>query len=471
MGNLRLKGKDLKKIGYQSETAKSIAINIVSKHFKHERKNEVLNILSNLLHNPNDYLEDEVLRELAKQFIEKPGKEHVEIVVAEPEPKNFMVFGSKQISTNTMIQMEKAMMLPIAKKGALMPDAHEGYGLPIGGVFATKNEVVPYGVGLDIGCRMCLTIYQENDKFLNRYGYQVKTAIKNNTHFGIRNDVDFNYEHEVLDRREFFEYPIARKLHGKAKKQLGTSGSGNHFVECGIVELPENNSFGIGSGNYFGVLSHSGSRGFGAEIAKTYTEIAMKHLRMPKGMQHLAWLDLSSEAGMEYWSLMNLAGDYASACHEMIHYAISKELRLSEIARIENHHNFAWKEKMEDGEEYIVHRKGATPAGKGEFGIIPGSMTQPGYIVSGLGCETALNSASHGAGRKITRTKAKHSITMSEVRKHLKQNNVTLMGGGVDEAPFVYKDLEKVMKAQSDLVRIEGKFTPKIVCMDKHKPA
>ena len=413
-------------------------------------------------------MEDEVLKELAELFIEKTTNEDIKSIIPLPEPKYFSVFGSKQISTNTLVQMEKAMMLPIAQFGALMPDAHEGYGLPIGGVFATKNEVVPYGVGLDIGCRMCMTIYRENDKYLNRYSYQVKAAIKNNTHFGIGNDIDFHYDHEVLDRKEFYEYPIAQKLHGKAKRQLGTSGSGNHFVECGVVEMQENNSLGIEAGNYFGILTHSGSRGFGAEIAKTYTEIAMKQLRMPKGMQHLAWLDLSTNAGKEYWNLMNLAGDYAKACHDMIHHAIAKELGLSQIVRVENHHNFAWKETLADGEEYIVHRKGATPAVEGMLGIIPGSMTQPGYIVNGLGSESALNSASHGAGRKITRTKAKNSITMSEVRKHLKQHRVTLMGGGVDEAPFVYKNLDLVMKAQSDLVKIEGKFTPAIIRMDKN---
>lgn len=468
MGNLRLKGKELKKIGYKSETSKSLAINIVSKHFKHAKKDETLNILTDLLQNPKDYLNHEILKELAGLFVEKPINEEVRTVIPAPVPKDFMVFGSNQISTNTIVQMEKAMMLPIAQKGALMPDAHEGYGLPIGGVFATNNEVVPYGVGLDIGCRMCLTIYREDDKFLNRYGYQMKTAIKNNTHFGIRNDANFYYEHEVLDRKEFNEYTLARKLHGKAKKQLGTSGSGNHFVECGMVELSGQNSLGIEAGTYLGILTHSGSRGFGAEIAKTYTEIAMRQLRLPKGMQHLAWLDLDSEAGYEYWALMNLAGDYAKACHDMIHFSISKELGLSQIARIENHHNFAWKEKQVNGDEYVVHRKGATPARKGDLGIIPGSMTQPGFIVSGLGCEDALNSASHGAGRKITRTKARNSITMSEVRKHLKQNQVTLIGGGVDEAPFVYKDLDAVMRAQENLVKIEGKFMPRIVRMDKN---
>ena len=468
MGNLRLKGKDLRNIGYTSEKATSVAINILSKHFKHKTKDETLDILSSLLQNPDGYLDNEVLKELAELFIERPVNDLAKTVKIEPVPKEFSVFGNKHISTNTLIQMEKAMMLPIAQKGALMPDAHEGYGLPIGGVFATCNEVVPYGVGLDIGCRMCLTIYAENDRYLNRYGYQLKTAIKNNTHFGIKNDIDFHYEHEVLDRKEFSEYPIAKKLHGKAQRQLGTSGSGNHFVECGIVELSENNSLGIKAGSYLGILSHSGSRGFGAEIAKTYTEIAMKQLRMPKGFQHLAWLDMNSDTGQEYWNLMNLAGDYAKACHDMIHYSISKELGLTQITRIENHHNFAWKESLNNGEDFIVHRKGATPAKKGEFGIIPGSMTQPGYIVAGLGCEDALNSASHGAGRKITRTKAKNSITMSEVRKHLKQHQVTLMEGGVDEAPFVYKDLDSVMKAQSMLVKTEGRFFPKIVRMDKN---
>lgn len=468
MGNLRLKGKDLQKIGFTSEVAKSLTINLVSKYFKHKEKDEILKILQDLIKKPEDFLDNDPLRAIAIVITGKSEINDIQIPILAPEPKDFAVFGNKQISTNTIVQMEKAMILPIAEGGALMPDAHEGYGLPIGGVFAAKNAVVPYGVGLDIGCRMCLTIYREDDKFLNRYGYQVKSALKNHTHFGIKNDIDFHYEHEVLERTEFLDYPLARKLQVKAQKQLGTSGSGNHFVECGIVELPENNFFGVEGGNYFGILSHSGSRGLGAEIAKTYTQIAIQKMRMPKGMQHLAWLDLDSIEGKEYWNLMTLAGDYAKACHELIHNSLARALVINEIARVENHHNYAWKELQANGVELIVHRKGATPAGKGELGIIPGSMTQHGYIVSGLGCELSLNSASHGAGRKITRTKARDSITMSELRKHLKQKQVILIGGGVDEAPFVYKDIDSVMKAQSSLVKIEGKFIPKIVRMDKN---
>ncbi len=468
MGNLRLKGKDLSKIGYVSDNAKSLAINIISKYYKYKTKNEALELLQKVLESPGDYTGDLQLSSLAGLFLEKPKVNNANEVFLNRECKGYNVFGKKHISANTISQMEKAMLLPVAERGALMPDAHEGYGLPIGGVFATKNEVLPYAVGLDIGCRMSLTIFSEDERFMKQHEYRLKTALKEKTHFGIKNDVDFKHEHEVLERAEFYETDLGKKLHGKAQRQLGTSGSGNHFVEVGMVEIGKENNLNLDEGKYLGILSHSGSRGFGAEIAKTYTGLAMKKLKMPKGYQHLAWLDLNTQEGEEYWKLMNLAGDYAKACHEMIHDSIAKELKLTRLMRVENHHNFAWKEKLDDGDAYIVHRKGATPAGKGMLGIIPGSMTQPGYIVSGKGEPLSLSSASHGAGRKMTRTKAKNSITMSEVRKCLKQNRVTLIGGGVDEAPFVYKDLDEVIMAQEKLVNIEGKFIPKIVRMDKH---
>lgn len=163
---------------------------------------------------------------------------------------------------------------------------------------------------------------------------------------------------------------------------------------------------------------------------------------------------------------MNLAGDYAKACHDDIHYRIGKLLGSKAIVKIENHHNFAWKETI-NGKECIVHRKGATPANKGELGIIPGSMTAPGYIVEGLGNTESLNSASHGAGRLHSRRKCKETFTKSAIQQELKKHDVTLIGGGVDEAPMAYKDIEKVMKNQQELVAVLGTFTPKIVRMDK----
>lgn len=162
---------------------------------------------------------------------------------------------------------------------------------------------------------------------------------------------------------------------------------------------------------------------------------------------------------------MNLAGDYASACHHQIHARIADALGECAVLMVENHHNFAWKEKLHDGTEVIVHRKGATPAGEGVLGIIPGSMTAPGFIVKGKGEMTSLNSASHGAGRVMSRGAAKQSITNKMVRQELEKHNVTLLGGGLDEAPMAYKDIRRVMNYQDDLVEVLGEFTPKIVRM------
>ena len=185
---------------------------------------------------------------------------------------------------------------------------------------------------------------------------------------------------------------------------------------------------------------------------------------LPFSAANLAYLDLNSEAGQEYWLAMNLAGDYASACHEIIHNKLVKAIGGNVLCKIENHHNFAWKE-MWNGEEVIVHRKGATPAGKGVMGIIPGSMTAPGFLVRGKGEMNAINSASHGAGRQMSRTKAMNTITKTEMKNILAEHNVSLIGAGLDEAPMAYKDINMVMNSQKELVDVVAKFTPKIVRM------
>ncbi|MEN0051069.1 MAG: RtcB family protein, partial [Bacteroidota bacterium] len=331
----------------------------------------------------------------------------------------------------------------------------------------TENAIIPYAVGVDIGCRMALTIYDRSPEFLNENSERLVEMLKENTRFGF-NSFDDPMDDAVLDNALFQEVKVVKHLKDKARKQIGSSGSGNHFVEFGIVEIKdENNEFNLPLGRYLGVLFHSGSRGFGANIAKHYTKLAMENCRLPKDAKHLAWLDMDSEAGMEYWLAMNLAGDYASACHDHIHRRLATALGENPIAKVENHHNFAWKEQLADGREVIVHRKGATPAGKGVLGIIPGSMTSPGYIVRGRGNVLAVNSASHGAGRLMSRTKAKKSFNHKMLKEHLKEKEVTLIGGGLDEAPFAYKNINEVMNFQTDLVDILGSFTPKVVRMDR----
>ena len=252
----------------------------------------------------------------------------------------------------------------------------------------------------------------------------------------------------------------------RAAAQIGSSGGGNHFVEFGITEIKdENNEFNLPLGKYLALLSHSGSRGFGANIARHYTRLAMEICKLPKEARHLAWLDLETEAGQEYWLAMNLAGEYASACHHQIHERMAVGLSAQPVAMIENHHNFAWKEQDKDGHEIIVHRKGATPAGKGVLGIIPGSMTAPGYIVRGKGALSSINSASHGAGRAMSRTQAKNTLDKDVVANHIHKAGVELIGSGLDEAPMAYKDIKQVMESQSDLVDIIGSFQPRIVRM------
>jgi tRNA-splicing ligase RtcB (3'-phosphate/5'-hydroxy nucleic acid ligase) len=242
--------------------------------------------------------------------------------------------------------------------------------------------------------------------------------------------------------------------------------TGNHFVEFGIIEIAEKDeTLNVDAGTYIGLLSHSGSRGLGANIANHYTKIAKEKRRLPGQAINLAWLNLDEEEGIEYWLAMNLASDYASACHHVIHEKIAKQFGRQPITMVENHHNFAWKE-MHEGKEVIVHRKGATPAGKNVLGIIPGSMTAPGFIVKGKGIDASLNSASHGAGRKMSRSKAMSSITQKDLNEELKKHGVKLSGGGLDEAPFAYKDIELVMQSQKALIDVVGKFIPKIVKMD-----
>ncbi len=314
---------------------------------------------------------------------------------------------------------------------------------------------------------MCLSVYPLPPSKIEEDHKKLKSLLNENSRFGKAVFDDPDKDHPIFDRKEFNELKILRRLKDKAYTQLGSSGSGNHFVEFGVVDINfRGHESGLPEGKYLSLLTHSGSRGFGANIAGHYTKVAMARTLLPRYAQNLAWLSLDSEEGMEYWIAMNLAGDYASACHHDIHRRMSDSLGVDPLAMVENHHNFAWKERMPDGRELIVHRKGATPAGKGVLGIIPGSMTKPGFIVRGKGETGSLASASHGAGRRLSRKKAKESFTKKDLRQILKKAGVSLIGGGLDEAPGAYKDIHKVMAAQEDLVDVLGAFYPRIVRMD-----
>jgi len=463
----KLRSKDFNKIEIFCNKTISLAMSILKKHYKRNSIKENLDLIKKIRESPKEFINHNVLNAIAMEFY-NPDSVKQKPIALNSEEVELNVFGRPLIKSNAYQQMKTAMKLPIVCKAALMPDSHLGYGLPIGGVLATTNTVIPFAIGMDIGCRMSLTIYEATERFFKMHEHKFKQSIKDNTAFGLAKIIGYNQEHEFLDRDVFSETALLKKLKSKAAKQLGSSGSGNHFVEWGIVELKEDEKVGLPAGKYIGLLAHSGSRGFGASIAKFYSDLAKNESMLPHNMRHLGWLDLDKPNGQEYWRSMNLAGDFASACHDQIHKNVAKDLGLKAICKIENHHNFAWKE-MVDGKELIVHRKGATPAGKNVLGIIPGSMTDPGFIVKGKGNVASISSASHGAGRKHSRKETVSRNTKSEMRKKLKQKNVSLIGGALDESPFAYKSLEQVMSFQSELVETVGKFIPRIVRMDRDK--
>lgn len=463
----KITGKDLLRIGFEENIILGTVLQFCELYTGTFNKGEVLTQLKRMVDTPELTPTDSEFFALSQKIIELQKTLETDLISLNENPKAFEIFGTENIEEGAKKQMQTAMKLPISVAGALMPDAHQGYGLPIGGVLATKNAIIPYGVGVDIGCRMALSIYDIDEVFFLENQAKFKRELIAQSNFGAGNGFRGQYkaDHEVLENTLFHENELLRNLKDKAWTQLGSSGGGNHFVEFGIIEFAARDEvLNIEKGTYVALLTHSGSRGFGATIAGHYTQLAKKVCKLPQEAKNLAYFDLNSTEGQEYWLAMNLAGDYALACHEIIHKKMARSLGAQVLATVENHHNFAWKEQW-NGEEVIVHRKGATPASKDVMGIIPGSMTAPGFLVRGKGELTSIQSASHGAGRQMSRTQAKKEITTTDFKSILKDHNVTLIGAGLDEAPMAYKNIEDVMAAQQNLIDVVAKFTPKMVRM------
>lgn len=376
--------------------------------------------------------------------------------------KPYSIWG-KDLDPNALQQMENAMELPVSVKGALMPDAHQGYGLPIGGVLAVDNAVIPYAVGVDIACRVKMSVLPLDFSRYEDLRGTLKTTLDSQTVFGMGASFQRPKNHPVMDEDWNF-CKVVKDVKDKAWKQLGTSGSGNHFAEFGklVVETPK---LGIAPGEYLALLTHSGSRGAGAKIAKHYSNLAkFRHPELAPHLKDLAWLSMDQEEGITYFKAMELMGRYAAANHEIIHKAIFSALGEWPILALENHHNFAWKEKI-GLRTVFVHRKGAIPAGKGVLGIIPGTLADPGFVIQGKGNEEALNSAAHGAGRLMSRNAAMKRFNFKDLQTVLQKKQVSLISAGLDEIPMAYKNIHHVMAQQEDLVETMARFEPKLVKM------
>ena len=456
---LRMKPRDIKKAGIPYGPAFKIASRVCATAASQGMKNHEVRLhLNRLAADPGSYAADPVFRDLARALTPVPRTPYVE----REAPAPWRQWGA-DLDVNALEQMENACRLPVSVRAALMPDAHLGYGLPIGGVLATENAVIPYAVGVDIACRMMLTVTDMPVGALQGEKERLVNVLKEETRFGMGAAFENPRDHEVMDR-DWSVTEVTKRFERRARSQLGTSGSGNHFVEYGVFTL-EQRDLGLNPGRYLAFLSHSGSRGPGANVASHYSRLAMNvHPELPKALKHLAWLDLDTAEGQEYWAAMSLMGAFASANHHVIHREMVRGLKCGVLAQVENHHNYAWKE-THDGREVIVHRKGATPAAAGLLGVIPGSMASPAFVVRGKGSEASLQSAAHGAGRVMSRRKAKESFTWSETRKLLAERGVTLLSAGLDEVPGVYKDIRQVMRDQQDLVEVVATFDPRIVKM------
>lgn len=353
----------------------------------------------------------------------------------------------------------------IFKQVCLMPDTHQGYGMPIGGVIACINAVIPNAVGVDIGCGMCAV--KTSATGINiRQIKQIFGGSKENKG-GIRSavPVGFNHRNKKQEHMLFDDAPdidvIQMELES-AKKQLGTLGGGNHFIEIQK-----------GSDGFIWLMVHSGSRNLGYKIAKHYNNLAQElcqrwHSNIPplKGEDGLAFFPISSKEAKEYLEAMNFALDFAYANRKRMMQNICScvydVLGCDFEPEINIHHNYAAIENH-FGKSVWIHRKGATSAKAGEYGIIPGSQGTSSYIVMGKGNEESFKSCSHGAGRTMSRSKARATLNLEEEIDKMDEKGIVhglRTKKELDESSSAYKDIGLVMEEQKDLVDVVIKLKP-----------
>src|SRR6267142_2537732 len=334
-----MNAKDLLRLGVPLGEATRRATDFISKFVlgggdKLRLRDEIKAVLAD----PSAFTEDPLRREFAQAVLKAPPPPRA-------EPVKYRQWG-EGLELEAVMQMEKACLLPVAVAGALMPDAHVGYGLPIGGVLATENTVIPYAVGVDIACRMKMTVLDVPVRDLERHQERLTRAIEAETRFGVGASFKARRHHEVLDA-DWSVSPVTQQNKDRAWSQLGTSGSGNHFVEFGTFTVTDPSvGLGLAPGEYVALLSHSGSRGTGAAVCDRYSKAAVAmHPDLPSELKRLAWLHLDSAEGQEYWAAMELMGRYAAANHALIHKHVAANLGAEVLLNLENHHNFAWKER------------------------------------------------------------------------------------------------------------------------------
>ncbi len=371
------------------------------------------------------------------------------------------------IEDGAMEQVKNLANLPFAFKHiAIMPDSHQGFGMPIGGVLATKDVIIPNAVGVDIGCGMCavrISLTEIDKETLKKIMGEIRKAVP----VGIGNTGRHkeNQDIDLMPGVSGGEHKIVYQEFENALTQIGTLGGGNHFIEIQK-----------GSDGHIWIMIHSGSRNFGLKIAEHYNRKAVgineKYFSQVPKKWELSFLPIDSEEGVEYINEMNYAVDFALANRKLMMDRIIEIFKAVESPgfyptitfepMINIAHNYA---KLENhfGQNIWVHRKGATLASDKTIGIIPGSQGTKSYIVKGKGNPESFMSCSHGAGRKMGRKQAIKNLNLEEEIRKLDEQGILHAIRGVkdlDEAPGSYKDIDVVMKNQEDLVEVLVALSP-----------
>ena len=337
---------------------------------------------------------------------------------------------------------------------AVMPDAHKGYGMPIGGVLPAKDAIVPYAVGMDIGCGMCsvetgIKAADISREKLDTYLYGIAAAIPQG----------FNWHKKPQKHPVFSEMPddsgALNAERSNVKKQLGTLGGGNHFVE-----------FQADPAGKLWIMLHSGSRNIGKKVAEHYHKRAVKSCNLQGEKlptSELSFFRFDSPDGQEYFRAMSWCQKFSRANRQVMMDVILDIVGESPRQRIDIHHNYAAVEKH-FGEKVVVHRKGAIKAEQGDMGIIPGSMGTHSYIVQGLGNAESFNSSAHGAGRRLGRRAAKRAIPVERVLREMKDKGIEVYTNQLKDLPEestdAYKDIDYVIEQQQDLVKVVTTLKP-----------
>lgn len=386
--------------------------------------------------------------------------------------KEIKVFGKPIIDEKTIKQL--AACIGEEDIGVLTADAHYGYGHPIGGAVAYKNHISLSGVGFDIGCGN--KAVKTNIHFSEIDIVKIMDEIEKRISFGVGRVNKTKVDHEVIDKIAKADFIPQRKLVELAEQQLGTIGSGNHFVDIFKDEA-----------GYIWVGVHFGSRGFGHKTATGFIAMSQGLTFTEKGKEGSMdappiLFDLNSEIGNSYLAAMNLTGEYAYAGRDVVVDQVVSILGGQILESIHNHHNFAWKEEH-NGEVYWVVRKGCTPAFPGQKGFIGANMADVSVIVEGVDTmesRAGLFSTVHGAGRAMSRTQAggkrkwvkgqqvqvsKGLVDFEEVKNQMRTAQIELRGAGADEAPACYKKLDDVLAYQGETIKVLHRLTPIGVAM------